>query len=140
MSEIAAPTEFADFTIGGEKFRIPAITLYVLEERQADFDSIGPELSRMQTIRTILKVLAFILDEENPEEREKALRKALRFSEFDGIYASFNELLRVSGFGAGEAQAAGEVDGTGTLEPSPPNLQLTGFAPETSIGSNDPIH
>lgn len=141
----SSPTEFGTFLIGGEKVRVPVATLYLAEARQEDFDSLGPEQSQREYIRTCCRLLAFMIDEEGWEKIALDLWKKIRFNERDQFMTSMRDWMILSGLvDPGEAVATvenqGENLGTGTSAPSSQNLPFTEFVEATSTGSSEATH
>lgn len=138
---VTSPT--ATFRIGGEDLKFPLFTLYYLEVCKDELTTLGPGLDWVGYPGLILDILAKLREPENIAARKSfrlELAKACSMDEMRGLGRSMDELLALSGFTMpGEAEAVGESPGTGTSMPSPQNSQLEEFAPETSIGSNDPI-
>lgn len=139
------PTEFETFLFGEEVIKVPIASLYLLEARKEDFDSMGPQQTRREYIRTCVNIISFMVDEENWETLSLQLWKKLHFKQMGAFVESMNKWLLLSGLiDPGEAEAAmdkgAENLGTGTSTPSLPNLPLMEFSEATSIESSDPIH
>lgn len=133
------PSETATFRIGGRDLKVPALTLWDLELNREDMQSLSPQMRWTEYGATVIRIVARKLkDGGDWEPFCEALQRSCSVKEARELSVQFNDLLRVSGFEMGEAEAAVEENpGTGTLTESQPNLPSPSETP-TSDTSNGP--
>ena len=147
---VAPSTDFTEFTIGGQKHRVPALNLFVLTQIRDDLLSLGPDLHFIDYAERVINIVVASKIPSDFVARallKEELMKSCSVPEMRELPITLNELLGISGFEmnaggespVGEAEAATESPGTGTLTPSPQTSPRTEFAPATSTGSNNPI-
>lgn len=123
-----APTEHATFTFGIDEVKVPALTLWDLQETKFLFDQIEAGQDWRLYAAVVVKIVAFIkAGEDATNETRAALASAFMkkctVQQSRGISDQMNAWLKISGFDMGEDVATEASLGTGTLTPSSPNLQ-----------------
>ena len=108
----------AIFKIGGADLKVPPLNLDSMllamtawPERQRELLEAKTDADRIvslkNTVETVLDILVIQTDEPDPESAKAALRKRIRgLDELNGLSLSMQELMRESGFVAGEAKPA----------------------------------
>ena len=123
-----APTEHAIFTFGTDEIKVPALSLWDLQETKPLFDEIETGMDWRLYAATVVKIVAFVkAGEDATAETRSALAnvfmKKCTVEQTRQMSVQMNAWLKVSGFDMGEDLAAEASPGTGTLMPSSPNSQ-----------------
>jgi hypothetical protein len=124
----AAPRETANFHIGGQDIAVPALTLYVMDRTKDAITALSPDLGFTDYAKRVIEIVSVALEDSRPELTAEALARVCSFPDMRDLPSAMNELLRVSGFLMGEAEAASP--GTGTSTSSSPNSEQ-----ETSVAA-----
>jgi len=110
----------AIFKIGGEDLTVPPLCLDAMllamsawPERQREMISASDDIARAQalkaTVETVLDILVIQLDADDPDAAKASLRRRIRgLEELNGLSLAMQDLMRESGFVAGEAKPAAE--------------------------------
>ncbi len=125
------PHETTNFRIGGTDIAVPVLNLDILDRLGDKIRSLDADMSVLDYAKTVIEVVTDLLSESRPDLTAEVLRKHCSFLEARGLVGAWAELLRASGFGLGEAEAASP--GTGTLTGSSPNSEPVESAAETPI-------
>jgi hypothetical protein len=136
--------EYVPFTIGGREIRVPALSLWDLEQSREDIRSLDVGMYWTEYAATVLRIIARKLGNvDNYLPMSEAWMKSCTVKEANGITPAFNQLLALSGFenaAATDPLASEEAEaspGTGTSDESPPNSpSLSEF--QTSDTSSEP--
>ncbi len=135
-----SPGEYVDFRIGGRDIRVPALTLWDLEQSRDDIRSLSPAMWWTEYASTVLRVIARKLKPDAPPETiVEGWQKACVMGEANQIIPTWNKLMEASGFKLGDdARPLAETSpGIGTSTESPPNSPLPSES-STSPTSNEP--
>ncbi len=122
------PHETAPFVIGGRTIDVPALNLEILLEKRDEIRSLDGDMSVIEYAKVVIDLVAAL----RPDLDAKMLRQECSFIEARNLIGAWSELLRVSGFGLGEPEAASP--GTGTSTSSSPNSEPAASAAATPIG------
>ena len=134
---LAPPTETAKFKIGGAEIDVPALTLSSLLRAREYLLKLAPDLDWILYSEAVLRIVEIALSESKPEMTFAAMANACSVSEMRALPGAMNDLLRISGFDMGEAQAQPdqtEVLGIGTSGQSLENSLPPESVAETSTG------
>lgn len=108
----------AIFKIGGEDLSVPPLNLDAMllamsawPERQREMISAGDDIARAQalkaTVETVLDILVIQLDAPDAGAAKADLRRRIRgLDELNGLSLAMQDLMRESGFIAGESKPA----------------------------------
>jgi hypothetical protein len=127
------PNEHAIFRIGGRDLIIPALTLWDLEVSRTDITTLTADMPWSLYATQVVRIISRKLNEDNPTEFGDALLKSCSVPEARNLATQFTELLRVSGFEMGEAEATVENPGTGTSTESQQNSLSPSETPTSAI-------
>lgn len=138
------------FSIGGKPERIPPLTLWVLEAREKELNSINANMAPKEYADVVLLIAATSIEamkcgdesdptEENVEKTFKRLRRRIIYGEMRQLGNMMDQLLVNSGF-PGPEELAPAKDGTGTSTESAPNSPSEESAQATLFESKENLH
>jgi len=132
--------ETSPFKIGGKEIPVPVMSMWDIKRLRERID-MDTDIHWIDMADRILRIVAILLAPDEADDASAthaALLKACSMEEMRGLGASYNELLKASGFIMGEAEPPEQAAnrGTGTSTESPPISQFEESAEETPSESS----
>ena len=138
---MTGPNDFAEFIIGGQKFKVGPLTLWDLEKSKDDMRALDPTLPWSTYAHHIINIVTNKIGPEGAEvAMAESMMKKCSVAEARELAVPFNRLLEISGFGGADAnppEVGMEASGTGTSIESPPSSPPPSES-QTSDTSSEP--